>query len=238
MIARRRYAIVFAALAWLGPAGSTAFAEDPKDPLERVKLARDRTISQNNLKQICLAMIIAAESNKELPRDIAGKNGKALLSWRVAVLPYLEQNELYKQFKLDEPWDSENNKKLLEKIPKTYIAPRGKFEKGQTFYQSFAGPGAIMSGQRLKYPAAITDGTSQTFMVVEAGEAVPWTKPADVKFDLKKAVAAPGGIFGGDFNAAFADGSVRYFKKGLKEETLKKLITINGGEVIEKEELP
>jgi prepilin-type processing-associated H-X9-DG protein len=206
------------------------------DPIERVKLARDRVKSQNNLKQIAIAFHSYHDANNAMPRDITDKQGKPLLSWRVAILPYVEENELYKQFKLDEAWDSENNKKLLEKLPKVYTAPRGKFEKGQTFYQSFAGDGALMSGKPIKL-FAIPDGTSNTFMVAEAGEPVEWTKPADVAYDAKKPLPKLGGVFGGDFNVAFCDGSVRYVKKGVADETLKKFITIAGGEVVDTKDL-
>jgi len=212
------------ALAFAGPLRA-------EDPAEKIKLARDRTISANNLKQMALAFHIAADEKKgELPRDITDKNGKPLLSWRVAILPYIEQNALFKEFKLDEPWDSENNKKLLEKMPKVYTAPRGKPDKGYTFYQSFAGEGALMSGKPQKI-FTIADGTSNTFMIVEAGESVPWTKPADVAYDAKKPLPKLGGVFDGNFNVAFCDGSVRFVPKGVKDENLKKYITVAGGEV-------
>lgn len=206
-------------------------AEPPIDPVERVKLARDRTVSANNLKQIAIAFHAYHDANGFLPRDIVDKAGKPLLSWRVAILPYVEEVTLYKQFKLDEPWDSENNKPLVEKMPKVYTAPRGKFAKGQTFYQSFAGEGALMCGKPIKI-FGITDGTSNTFMVAEAGEPVIWSRPTDVLFDAQKPLPKLGGLFDGAFNVAMCDGSVRFVSKGIKEETLKKFITIAGGEVV------
>jgi prepilin-type processing-associated H-X9-DG protein len=144
-------------------------------------------------------------------------------------LPFLEENELHEQFKLDQPWDSKVNKKLLAMMPKAYTAPSGTFEKGHTFYQAFAGAGTMMSGKPTK-PVDVTDGLSNTVMVVEAGEAVPWTKPADIAFDPAKPLPKLGGIFDGDFNALFGDGSVRFLKKGIKEANLKKFITIAGAE--------
>jgi prepilin-type processing-associated H-X9-DG protein len=221
-------------LAALALAGQLRAADD--DPVERVKLARDRVKSQNNLKQIAIAFHAYHDAYNAMPRDLTDKQGKPLLSWRVAILPFIEEGELYKQFKLDEAWDSESNKELLEKLPKVYTAPRGKFEKGQTFYQSFAGEGALMSGKPIKI-FAIPDGTSNTFMVAEAGEPVEWTKPADIAYEAKKPLPKLGGVFGGDFNVAFCDGSVRYVKKGVADETLKKFITIAGGEVVDYKDL-
>ena len=212
------------------PANAT-FGQDKKDdPTERIRIAAARTKSANNLKQIALAFHNHADATGALPRDITDKNGKPLLSWRVAILPYIEQDPLYKQFKLDEAWDSDNNKKLLDKMPTTYAPPLGKFEKGQTLYQSFSGPGALMGGKPVKFQN-ILDGTSNTFMVIEAGDAVAWTKPADVAFDAKKPLPKLGGIFDGAFNVAMCDGSVRFIAKGVNAENLKKYITIAGGEV-------
>ena len=88
-----------------------------------------------------------------------------------------------------------------------------------------------MNGKAVTFhDIVVGDGSSRTFMLVEAGEAVPWSKPADVVFDAKKPLPKLGGIFDGDFNVAFCDGSVRYVKKGVKEEILKMYITIDGGE--------
>lgn len=208
-----------------------SFGQDKKDdPVERVKLAAARVKSQNNLKQIALAFHNYHDANGSLPRDIADKNGKPLLSWRVVILPYIEQDQMYKQFKLDEPWDSDNNKKLIEAMPKIYAAPLGKFEKGQTVYQSFSGSDALMCGKPIRI-LDITDGSSNTFMAAEAGDAVIWSKPADTAFDAKKPLPKMGGIFDGAFNVAMCDGSVRFVPKGVKLENLKKYVTTAGGEV-------
>src|SRR5205814_7143349 len=114
---------------------------------------------------------------------IYGKDGKPLLSWRVAILPYIEQDQLYKQFKLDEPWDSDHNKKLLDKMPKTFEIPEAKAKPGHTFYQVFTGPETVFpldATKKLRFPASFTDGTSNTLAIVEAANPVPWTKPEDI----------------------------------------------------------
>jgi RNA polymerase sigma factor (sigma-70 family) len=82
-----------------------------------------RARSMNNLKQILLAMHNYHDANGNMPHDITDKDGKPMLSWRVAILPYIEQDNLFKQFKLDEPWDSDHNKKLLALMPSTYRTP-------------------------------------------------------------------------------------------------------------------
>jgi hypothetical protein len=113
---------------------------------------------------------------------IYSKDGRPLLSWRVAILPYIEQDDLYRQFRLDEPWDSAHNIKLLDRMPKVFrlegFAPQ---PSNKTHFQVFIGPNTPFKGpQGLRFPAEVTDGTSNTFGVVEAKTAVSWTQPRDI----------------------------------------------------------
>src|SRR5207302_9126297 len=136
--------------------------------------------TERNLKQIGVAMHRRMDVHKVLPGPAIYRDKLAppLLSWRVALLPYLEQQDLYKQFRLDEPWDSEHNKKLLGKMPDVYRSPGAKAPT-TTHYQVFVGQGTIFEGPGGIGFAQILDGTSNTLMVVEAAAAVPWTKPED-----------------------------------------------------------
>src|SRR5947208_12647542 len=118
--------------------------------------------SQNNLKQIAIAMHIYHDQHQGLPTAaIYSADGKPLLSWRVLLLPYLEQDALYKQFHLDEPWDSAHNRKLLARVPPIYVAP-GEKETTDTHYLGFAGKGAFFEGKKGVGITDITDGTSNT----------------------------------------------------------------------------
>ncbi len=103
-----------------------------------------RAQSVNNLKQIALAMHNLHDVNNHFPpQAIVDDDGKPLLSWRVAMLPYLEQQDLYNEFKLDEPWDSEHNKALIPRMPAVFAIPgAAKPEPGKTFYRGFSGPAA------------------------------------------------------------------------------------------------
>jgi hypothetical protein len=201
----------------------------------RMRQSAARSQSANNLKQLGLAMHNYHDTTGAFPAQaISDKDGKALLSWRVLILPYIEQNNLYQKFHLDEAWDSAHNKTLLETMPKTYMAPNAKPKNRHgTFYQAFVGKGAFFEGKKALRFADITDGTSNTFMFVEAGTDVPWTKPEDLPFDPAKPLPKLGGVNPGvGFNATICDGSVRFFSSKVKEATLKKWITRNGGEVI------
>jgi len=188
--------------------------------------------AENNLKQIALAWHNFEAANGNMPSNVLDKDGKAILSWRVQILPYIEEEELYKQFKLDEPWDSANNKKLIDKMPKLLAPIRVKADPGLTFYQSFTGKSAIIKpGQKLTL-AQIPDGTSNTFMVAEAAKPVTWTQPVDLQFDGKD-VPALGGMFDGKFHAAMCDGFVQRFKKGIEADLLSRLIDPADGQVID-----
>ncbi len=204
--------------------------------------ARRRKVSANNLKQIVREMHDFHDVNKMLPPPaICDPNGKPLLSWRVALLPYLGENALFQQFKLDEAWDSPHNITLLEKMPKVYAVPGAKTrEPHSTYYQVFVGPGA---GFELR-PAAVppfharglrlvefTDGTSNTFLLAEAREAVPWTKPADLKFEPDGPLPKLGGPFAPGFHVAFADGVVRYLPRPATDDVLRAYITRSFGEI-------
>jgi RNA polymerase sigma factor (sigma-70 family) len=199
--------------------------------------AKARAESRENLKRIALAMHEYSNQNAgRMPAPaIYGKDKKPLLSWRVALLPYLQQNNLYKQFHLDEPWDSPHNKKLLEVVPKTYVPVGGaKAPPGSTFYQVFVGPGAAFEKHRqMRIPASFPDGTSTIILVVEAGKPVPWTKPEDIDYPEDKPLPPLGGLFPDVFQAAFVDGATYTLKKKCDERTLRLAILRDDGQAFD-----
>jgi hypothetical protein len=206
--------------------------------VQKVREAAARMSSANNLKQIGIAIHNYHDTYGHMPQDITDKNGKPLLSWRVAILPFMEQDNLYKQFKLDEPWDSEHNKAFAHMLVKTFISPEGtkpeKAEFGYTHYRAVVGPGAAFEPGKKLTLASFTDGTANTIMVIETDEAVPWIKPGDYPFDPKKPLPKIVPVGKHDiFQALFADGSVRAIKASTSEKTLKALFTRAGGEVVD-----
>jgi prepilin-type processing-associated H-X9-DG protein len=208
----------------------------------KIKGSAERMTQANSLKQVVLALINYADTNNGFAViHAAGPNGlplktandKPLLSWRVAILPYIEQVELYKQFKLNEPWDSPNNKKLIEKMPKIFASPKpGK--PGYTHVQMVIGPNAL-SPVGTKFPTSFPDGMSSTIAVVEAAEPVIWTKPDDVMLtgkelpkDLKKKF---GGLFPGGFNVGMWDGSVRFVSDMVSDQSLANALNPKDGKI-------
>ncbi len=214
-------------------------AAEAKRVRERVELAAQKAQSSNNLKQIALAFHIYHDTNRHLPGPaILSKDGKPLLSWRVAILPFIEQGALYKEFKPDEPWDSEHNKKLLEKMPKLYEPTRGKTKQPYTtYYQGFQGPGTALEPKAELTLRSFTDGTSNTILVVDAGEPVPWTKPQDISFDPKAKLPKLTGPFPDGFYAAWADGSVRWISNRYDPATLRLAIIRNDGMAFDEDKL-
>ncbi|MGO9113688.1 MAG: DUF1559 domain-containing protein [Thermoguttaceae bacterium] len=201
--------------------------------------ARDsacRAQSMNNLKQIALAMHMYYDSQKHFPAAATyGPDGRPLLSWRVYILPFIEQKQLFDQFHLNEPWDSPHNKSLIERMPAIFHSPKSKVEKGKTNYLVPVGNGALYASRRDEPKFEdIRDGTSQTIMMVEADDqyAVTWTKPDDLAFDPKDPKKDIGSLYEGGFNAAYCDGSVRFLGANIDPKTLTALFTRAGGEVI------
>jgi hypothetical protein len=199
--------------------------------VQKVREAAARAQSQNNLKQIGISFHnYASAYNDQIPiwgtdakgQPVKSLDAKPLLSWRVQILPYIEQQALYNQFKHNEPWDSEHNMKLIPLMPKTYAVPgASKAKPGETHYQMVIGPSVMRPGFKI---GNIPDGTSNTIAVAEAAEPVIWTKPDDVMIpgkempqNLKKKF---GGLFPGGFNAAMWDGSVRFISNSVREQTL------------------
>jgi hypothetical protein len=189
----------------------------------------------NNLKQIGLAFHNFHSDNGHFPAAVNRDKGPFPYSWRVAILPYIEQQELYRQYRFDEPWDAPNNIKLIDQMPATYAyreingTPSSRRNPSYFVVTGDSTIGGAEGGAKIQQ---ITDGTSNTILAVEAKRDIPWTKPEDLPFDPKAAVPELGGFTPDGFNALFGDGSVRYLKKSINPKLLKALFTHNGGEVI------
>jgi hypothetical protein len=179
------------------PQEDTRSARRPGDTRPR-PTAADITCS-NNLRSIGLALHNYHDTYGRFPA-VANfdKEGKPLLSWRVLILPFLEQQQLYAEFHLNESWDSEHNKKLIPRLPAVYRSPDRKLEAGQTtylapVYQSAQTEGTMFTGRAQGLSlAAVTDGLSNTILVADADDehAVTWTRPDDLKYDPRARVAA------------------------------------------------
>jgi hypothetical protein len=186
-----------------------------------------RARTTNNLKFMGLAMHSFTKRNGgRLPAAAICKDEKALLSWRVAILPWLEEFALYERFHLGEAWDSPHNMALLNEMPRVYapVVPKDT-PPYSTYYQGFVGPGSLFDGKDGTRIADVIDGIRPTLMIVEAADPVPWTKPADLPYDDAQPLPKIGGQFEDGAYVGFADGSARFLSRTIAPDTLRTLIT-------------
>jgi hypothetical protein len=173
------------------------------------------------------------------PPAIYGKEGQALLSWRMALLPYLGQDDLYRRFRLDEPWDSPHNLPLAAHMPEVYALPSVLDDRdvpNTTYFQVFVGPGTAFEGKKGVSLQDFPDGQSSTLLFAVAEEPVVWTRPADLDFDSKGPAPKLRSIRGPEspsyYKVMFADGFPRSLPFPLTDQELHALITRNGGETV------
>ena len=196
--------------------------------------AVDQTNSEDYLRGISQGILTFEDSSHTLPAAFAAdKEGKPLLSWRMAILPFIGEEELASQFHLDEPWDSDHNKALIERMPEVYKAPGSKAAaEFKTVYLGVRGDKTVFPGAKPIKLRSVTDGTANTIMVVETADdkAIVWTKPDDFESDDKNPIAGLIGLRDGIFLAAFVDGHVQDIPKDVDPDDLKALFTRNGDE--------
>jgi hypothetical protein len=211
----------------------------------RAREAANRMKGSGQLSQIGLAIHNYNDTNGELPKNTYSPEGKPLLSWRVHILPFIEEDRLYQRFNLDEPWDSPNNIRLLGQMPRIFGRPGDAHgQSSLTYYRGFRSSGAAFErrlGDHLLVPdgsykpfsiADFKDGTSNTILVVEAGDPVEWTKPDDLDDSPGKPFPKMGGMgWRNVFQVLLADGSVRSFKLDTRDHVLREWISCGGGEV-------
>jgi prepilin-type processing-associated H-X9-DG protein len=208
--------------------------------LPAVQAAREaarRSQCNNNLKQIALALHNYHDVYKCFPPAvITDKQGRPMRSWRVAILPFMEQKALYDQYDFNQPWDSPRNRPLDNTPMPVYRCPSDPgLNSTETNYVMIAGKGTVggLPNEAVTF-AQITDGTSNTILVVEVvGTGIQWMEPKDLSIDelsgrlndgSGKCISSqhPGGA-----NVALADGSVRFLSNTLDPQVLRWLILRN-----------
>jgi hypothetical protein len=210
--------------------------------IQQVRSAARKAQSMNNVRQLMLSNLNFEASHMRFPAAYSvDKNDKRLLSWRVHILPYLGEQELYEKFRLDEPWDSEHNKALIDEMPDTFKQPAIELDSGKTVYLGVAGKQGMFAAPEKsigdqKNPlgvkiASVVDGTSKTVMIVEANksQAVFWTEPKDFDFEEMEDIlgALKGNWPGGEVITVRVDGSASREIYESNEE-FRKLLTRNG----------
>lgn len=205
-----------------------------RGPMAAVRIASERSRSQNNLKQIALAMHNYHDAHGCLPPAFTlDKDGKKLHSWRTLILPYLGEHVLYSQIDLTTPWDSPRNAALSQQVVGAY-----SYDGNSTItdYVVVTGPDTIFDDSKPMTMQGILDGTSNTLLAVEVSNSgISWMEPRDLTIDeWTRAVAvgpSPGRPPQG-YNVALGDGSVRFLEYSLDSRQLRALATRAGGELI------
>jgi type II secretory pathway pseudopilin PulG len=206
--------------------------------LPAVQAAREaarRMQCSNNMKQIGLALWNYESTYKSLPPAFTtDANGKPLHSWRTLILPYMEQSALYSQIDLNKPWDDPVNLPFSKVVIPTYACPSGHTDSPEkTCYQVVVDPSGIFTGAKCTKISEITDGTSNTILLVEteSANAVPWMSPDDTDLPtyLTPSQTNRSNHTGGG-HATFADGSIKFLSNGIDPATAKSLISKGGGE--------
>jgi hypothetical protein len=206
--------------------------------MSQASAAAERSTCTNNLKQIALALHNYHDTHKTFPPAyFADANGQPMTSWRVLILPYMEQAAIYDQYDFDEPWDSPANMALTSVTLPSYTCPSDPTSTCNYFVVNV--PGGIFDGDKASRFADITDGTSNTILVVEAtGTGIDWAEPRDLDPRALGAAVnrAPGvGIASNHPSVAMvalADGSVRALDETTANSILQLLITKNDGQVV------
>jgi hypothetical protein len=207
-------------------------------PDERHVAARKGYLRQSSfdqLKRLGIAFQSYHDVHKRFPAAMElGPDGKTPHSWRVALLPYLNANgeDLYKRYRLDEPWDSEHNKQLIAEGAHFYNVPT-ESPSDDCGYFVLVGPGTVFDPSKSKSSMrAIADGTSRTLGVVEAKRNFPWTKPEDILYSPDGPMPKLGGNFEGGFSCLFMDGSAHFIPADIEEPVLRALVSKAGREVL------
>lgn len=197
-------------------------------------MAAQERLARERLRSVAIAMHTHHDVFRRFPpsktqKEVWGPDGKPNLSWRVLLLPYLGELNLFNQFRLNEPWNSEHNLKLLDQMPRFY---KTGDDPQKTSIVAVSGAGAVFDENEQGSPLSeIRDGTSKTILVVQAGpdKAVPWTKPEDVPLVPADPLSALGNV-GDTIIVALCDGAVKKLSSAIPPDKLTALFTASGGE--------
>jgi type II secretory pathway pseudopilin PulG len=210
--------------------------------LPAVSAARDaarQTASRNNLMQIGLGIHNYHDVYNTLPAPmLPDKDGRPSISWRVSLLPFIEQTPLFDRYDSNNPWDAPSNAFVRSQRLKIYESPTaGEKTPGKTNYVVVVGQNTAFRPNQNTNFGKIVDGTSNTIFVLEiANSDIEWSEPRDLDLNtLVFAKSAPPGaknvVVAGTY-VLLGDGSTVRLPRELTVEQLKKYLNPSDGEVL------
>ena len=206
--------------------------------VQQAREAARRTQCKNNLKQIGLAMHNYHDTFNLFPAaHLNDLQGQPKLSWRVSILPFLGEADRFNGYQFDDAWDSPSNSGLLNPLPVAYGCPSHTIPGStNTAYVTITGSNTALGDGKCVPLRDISDGTSNTLMVIEAcGLNIPWMKPQDIDAATVKGVGDPNGASSkhtGGTHVLMSDGAVRFISNNTDPKIYQSLITRDGGEQI------
>jgi hypothetical protein len=198
----------------------------------------------NNLRLIGLVLHNYHDTWGFPPPYVTDAQGKPLYSWRVLILPWMEEQDLYSQWRLDEPWDSPHNRSLP--APSCFSCPTAERNRPPgsppyTDYLAVVGPGMAWEEDKCLTFDDFTDVASNTAMVVEVrGSQVHWAEPVDFDGTGSLKINASQGLSIGSHHPdgahfLFADGFVLQLADTTSEQEIKTLLTRAGAEHLDRD---
>lgn len=193
-------------------------------------LSRHREVEvtvRQQYEQIATAMAAGLQEPNRLA-DSYAPGGKPLLSWRVHLLPRLGEQELYRQFKLNEPWDSPANLRLLKQVPAVYVPPHrqvGTWQPGWTCVRGFSQDGGVFSSKSLFGVNGADAGPDNVLAIFDSGDPVEWTRPDQLRWrDDNSKPKVGGSLFGARrFLAAMVSGRVVWIDESIPADVLRQI---------------
>jgi prepilin-type processing-associated H-X9-DG protein len=194
--------------------------------------AARRAQCTNNLKQIALALYNYEQMYHALPpAHTVDAEGQPLHSWRTLILPFLEQEPLYRSIDLTKPWNDASNAHALAKPLNVFQCPEVLEISNRTTYLAVVSPDGYLHPNRSRRLSEIADPHGETLAVIEADDehAVPWMAPVDADESLVLGLGPnTKHHHAGGMNTSFVDGSVRFVKAGTPAQVRRAWITISG----------
>ena len=207
-------------------------------PLNQMLAASKRAQAANNMRQNALAMHNFHSAMGGFPTSVMvhPETGKKY-SWRIAILPFMERNDLYQQYDFSQEWDSPHNLEVTADMPDFFRADSDDEDSTNTSFFLLTGAESVFGGEKALDFQEMADGSSNTIMAVEAIRDVHWSKPEDIVIDPKQPFPNLGGFHEGGFNVTMMDGSVRFMSENVAPEVLRKLFNPTDGAIVTPEEL-